>query len=91
MDAEGRDLQFYEQAMAIVRPLCKELLVALDGECTNHLEGSLISSLEGLRSIFKYLSLLKMMVKHFEDFEYFMMFSYITVLPDYSKSTAGNE
>lgn len=48
-------------------------------------------SIEGLRSLLKYISLLKMMDKYQEDYEYFTMFSNINVLTDYSKSPATQE
>ena len=93
-DQDNSDREFYEQASNIVRPLAKELLVTLDKKYqseTTSSGSSIVSSLEGLRSLLKYLSLLKMMVRHFEDYEYFMMFSSITVLPDYAKSTASSD
>lgn len=49
------------------------------------------SSIEGLRSLLKYMSLLKMMDKYEGDYEYFTMFSNINVLTDYAKSPATEE
>lgn len=51
----------------------------------------MMCSIEGLRSLLKYISLLKMMDKYQEDYEYFTMFSNINVLTDYSKSPATQE
>lgn len=36
----------------------------------------------------KYLTLLRLSTKFFEDYEHFMMFSSISVLTDYNKSSA---
>lgn len=47
-----------------------------------------IASIEALKNLIKYLNLLDMASNNFEDFDFFAHFSSITVMTDYSKSTA---
>lgn len=88
-DHTGEDMLFYEEIQEKVREIARTLISVLDYEMlrTDEDSRSLTPSIEGLKSILKYLNILRLMCKHFENYAHFMMVSSISVLTDYNKST----
>ena len=69
--------------------MAKNLSLVLEFEIA-HAENAkiLAPSIEGLKSLIKYLALLKILIRNPEDYEYFMMHGSITVLTDYNRSNS---
>mgnify|MGYP000902566523 FL=1 len=85
------DRNFFRQVSSFIKTKVKLLSSTITIEARkpdDEREKGLSISIEALRSMLKYVSLLEMLANNFEDYEFFAQFSAITVYIDYGKSLA---
>jgi len=85
------DRSFFRQVATFVKAKIKLLSSTISIEARkpeDERDKGLYISIEALRCMLKYVSLLEMLANNFEDYEFFAQFSAISVCIDYSKSAA---
>lgn len=90
-DSKKPDRDYYKAIANFVRDKIRQLNHNISYEVRKSEQDrdkGTVASIEALKNLIKYLNLLDMASNNFEDYDFFAHYSSITVVTDYSKSTA---